>query len=595
MSLFAFIKSNLSILDVVSEYVPLKQAGNYWKGSCPLHSETDASFTVSPDKQIFYCFGCHASGDVISFIEQIEHISPRESIRFLIDRYHITVPQDIAQASSLAQTKHTERDVYFRLCKAVAQWAQKQFHQTPAAYNYIQQRGITKEIVSQFNIGYFPGGTLALNKFIKEMGQTNVLAKDLFEYALLIEGRSMYSPFEERILFPIKDASGNFCGFGGRVFRPNDERPKYYNSKESEGFIKGKLLFGLDFAKKSIQEKKHAFLVEGYIDCIVMTQYGYTNTVATLGTACTIEHLKLIARMCPTLYVLYDGDKAGQNAMLRLTQLCWEANLDLKIIQLPPAHDPASLLTSNQKLDDFIVHAQDIFAFFIATQTKDFSTKPLAEKIDIIEKIVKLICRSNNDIKQELLLQQASQSTNIELQTLKNAMTKQQPIKIPKTPIKTYVKNNPFDIALFDISLLEEKIFSAIINSLDDCVQPFTIDVSIVPYFSEHIQNFINKVNTFSTINAPTPKSCSFSMFIATLSDSEKKWAIEVSMKHSKCSKEMFELFMLRFCKHHWKYIVLHLKKEMVQAKMNNNDTLYNELLGKFLTIKSGLVLRGLI
>ena len=161
---------------------------------------------------------------------------------------------------------------------------------------------------------------------------------------------ALYSPFEDRIMFPITDNLGRFCGFGGRTFMPQDERPKYYNSKENNFFTKGSLIFGLNVAKRDIQHKEIVFVVEGYMDCIAMAQHGYTNTVATLGTACTLEHLKQLSRYASYVYVLYDGDAAGQSAILRLTELCWNVNMDLKVIRLPRQEDPASFLAKGKAL-----------------------------------------------------------------------------------------------------------------------------------------------------------------------------------------------------------------------------------------------------
>ncbi len=386
MSLFNYIKANLSIVDVVSEYVHLKQAGGYWKGPCPFHAEKDASFTVSPDKQIFYCFGCQASGDVIAFIAKTENLSQIEAVHHIIDRYKVAVPNDLLQKVGASSQSIKEKDAFFNICTTIATWAHEQLLRNHHATSYLAQRGLTTEINTLFNVGYFPGGVNNLNAFLKSIAKEGILAKDLLEYGFLMEGRAqLYSSFEERIIFPIRDNLGRYCGFGGRIFKNGDERAKYYNSKESDGFIKGKILFGFDLAKKSMQEREFAFLVEGYLDCITMVQYGYTNTVATLGTACTHEHLKLLSRHIKTLYVLYDGDNAGQNAMLRLTELCWEVNLELKVIQLPPKEDPASFLVGNGDLTPYTLNAQDIFTFFVQALSTNFLQKTLSEKVTLAE------------------------------------------------------------------------------------------------------------------------------------------------------------------------------------------------------------------
>ena len=333
MNLFSFIKAHVSILDVVGGYSSLKKAGLYWKGNCPFHNEKTASFTVSPHKEIFYCFGCNSGGDVISFIEKVENCSPIEAANHLIERYKLTPPENLKLSSSEVDTQ--VRDNYYDLCKAVSVWAHGHLLKNPTLLNYAQKRGISKESIVQFSLGYFPAGLAAVKGLIAKMQEQQFMPKDLLDANILSEGKTvLYSPFEDRLLFPIQDHLGRFCGFGG-IFKPHDQRPKYYNSRENEFFQKGSILFGLNNAKKNIQELEHAFLVEGYTDCIAMVQHGHKNTVATLGTACTPEHLKQLARYAKTLYVVYDADKAGHNAMLRLTELCWQVSLDLKVIYLP--------------------------------------------------------------------------------------------------------------------------------------------------------------------------------------------------------------------------------------------------------------------
>src|SRR5579872_61857 len=356
MNIFSFIKSRVTIWDVVNEYTTLKRAGSYWKSQCPFHHEKTASFTVSPDKEIFYCFGCHTGGDAISFIAQIENCSQLEAAHFLADRYNIDLPKNIEVSEGNAeQKKH-----YFDVCHLVAQWCHLQLKKNPSATAYLTERGISAQQIDDFMIGYFPTGLSAINAFVHDLKRSNILVDDLIHATILAQGKTvLYSPFEDRIIFPIKDHLGRFCAFGGRIFKPQDTRAKYYNSRENEYFTKGSLLFGLDLAKKSIQKEGFVFLVEGYTDCITMVQHGYQNTVATLGTACTIAHLKLLSRYTPYVYLLYDSDKAGQQAILRLTQLCWQASMELKVVQLPTGQDPASFLAAGNDLAPRIQSAQD--------------------------------------------------------------------------------------------------------------------------------------------------------------------------------------------------------------------------------------------
>ncbi len=227
-------------------------------------------------------------------------------MQHLIERYGLEVPDEISQKTPReAKQEKAQKDTYFHLCEEMARFCHEELRRTPAAMNYITKRGMGDEQIKYFTLGYLPGGVRNINRFTQEMARTNILLKDLLAAAVLLQGSSVtYSPFEDRIIFPITDSLGRTCGFGGRIFKPNDTRPKYYNSKENPNFSKGKLLFGYTLAKKEMQLQRAAYLVEGYTDVVAMVKYGHKNTVATLGTACTEEHLKALARQVSTLHVL---------------------------------------------------------------------------------------------------------------------------------------------------------------------------------------------------------------------------------------------------------------------------------------------------
>ncbi|KKQ33037.1 MAG: primase protein [candidate division TM6 bacterium GW2011_GWF2_37_49] len=618
-SLFDFLKSQLSIVDVVSGYVQIRPIGLYLKGSCPFHSEKDASFTVSPDKQIFYCFGCHASGDAISFIAKIENLNQLQAAKFLIERYRIELPQELQKSKNFVSENTEEKYAYFAVCKAFALWANQQLLNDKIALGYIKSRGINDESINSFLIGYFPGGVNKINRFLKDMAHEGILLKDLLDSGILHEGRSnIYSPFEERILFPIKDSTNRFCGFGGRIFKAGDDRPKYYNSRESDGFIKGKLLFAFDSAKKSMHEKGVGFLVEGYLDCIMMAQFGYKNTVATLGTACTIDHLKQLSRYIKALYVLYDGDKAGQNAILRLAEFCWEAKLDLHVIQLPAEDDPASLLQNGYNMELFIQKSLDIFNFFINSLGANFQQKALSEKMFLAEKIIGVIAKIGDSFKRDLLLSQASMVMNLPFDSLKSLLDRQKQKKahVDQYLSQSYEAKDQFenltsdntDASLLtseldgysadsDLNLLEEKIFSAILDSELKMRGNVRLDEYLLPYFSENFQKLLKKLYVFIKNCGESQGSKSlFLRFLDRLELDEKNFVIKLSVKHcADLSKEAFDQLVFKFCKINWKFILHGIKDEMAKAKEMNNPTRLNDLLIKFLKLKEGMQSRGLI
>lgn len=608
MTLFEFIRANSSILDIVADYVQLRHAGTYWKGSCPFHSETDASFTISPERQIFYCFGCQASGDVVGFIAKIEHLSQIEAAQHLINRYKILVPDSILHANGGAIKANTEeKEVYYNICKEVALWTHQSLLTTPDSLSYITARSVTPELIKNFAVGYFPGGTNAVNTFVQAMARKGILLKELLEYGIVMEGKAfLFSPFEERIMFPIKDLLGRYAGFGGRIFRPNDQRAKYYNSRESEGFSKGKLLFGLDSAKKAIQTESAVFLVEGYMDCIAMVQYGFANTVATLGTACTPEHLKTLSRYAQTLYVAYDGDQAGQKAMIRLTELCWEVSIEPKVIILPKGDDPASYIARQADMRALFTQARDIFSFYLETTIGDFNQKTLSEKLACGEKITAMIAKLKDPFKQDILLQQAANCMNIPIQSLKQLLRRQRAKLASKQeyaaalsedkPLPTYQEN----LATRQPSLempppasgvtLEESIISAMINTLET-EMPYKIDADLIPYFQEQLQTIIKKSATFTQI----PQRKTFGAFLDLLDERERAAVARMSVQYQLVTREHFDRLVLQFCKQHWKQIVKVIKGEIVDAKQKNDVKRLDELFEKFSQLKQGIQTRGLI
>ncbi|MFA6527740.1 MAG: DNA primase, partial [Candidatus Babeliales bacterium] len=584
MTLFEFIRTNSSILDVVADYVQLRHAGTYWKGSCPFHSETDASFTISPERQIFYCFGCQASGDVVGFMAKIEHLSQIEAAQHIINRYKILVPEAILRANGGGIKANTEeKEVYYNICKEVALWTHQSLLTTPDAFSYITARSVTPELIKNFAVGYFPGGTTAVNLFVQAMARKGILLKELLEYGIVMEGKAfLFSPFEERIMFPIKDLLGRYAGFGGRVFRPNDQRAKYYNSRESEGFSKGKLLFGLDSAKKAIQTESAVFLVEGYMDCIAMVQYGFANTVATLGTACTPDHLKTLARYAQTLYVAYDGDQAGQKAMIRLTELCWEVSIEPKVIILPKGDDPASYIARQADMRALFTQARDIFSFYLETTLGGFNQKTLSEKLACGEKVTAMIAKLKDPFKQDLLLQQASGCMDIPIQSLKQLLRRQR-FKLankqeyaaaiaqgqPQTlEVRQQAEEQmPLEAALATVGVtLEESIISAIINTLET-EMPYKIDADLIPHFQEQLQSVIKKSATFTQ----TPYKQTFGAFLDLLDERERSIVPRMSVQYQPIAREHFDRLVLQFCKRHWKQIVKTIKDEIVSAKQHND------------------------
>lgn len=581
MDLFNFVKNQLDIINVVSEYTNLKKTGSqYWKALCPFHHEKTPSFTVSPHKKIFYCFGCHLTGDVINFIEKVENVPAFQAVQHLIQRYNLDVPESLLEISgSLKQEK-----TIFQLCQTVAQWCNNKLVKNQKAIDYLLSRKMSPAICSQFTIGYFPDGSKNIQDLLSYVHQNGFSSEDLLNEHIIFQGKTgFYSPFENRIMFPIKDHLGHTCGFGGRIFQPNDQRPKYYNSKETTVFKKGKILFGLDLAKHEIQKQKTAFIVEGYTDCIAMHQHGYPNTVATLGTACTLDHLKQLARHAQTIYMLYDADAAGKQAMLKLAQSCWQLDMELKVITLPLNQDPASVLEQEQTLDPYIAQAYDIFTYFLQSMGGEYQKDTMKDKLGAIADLLELINNIPDELKQNILLMKASEIIQVPLEILKKEYNnrnkhdkgKQEPIAPQPTPL-----TQEYDI--------EQQILASVFY--DPSIVTKQHETLLYAKLTEPVKNIIEKIVTHHN----NPDKPSEQTVDAVLTPQELQHVQQVLFKvESSNIKGLFGNLMIQFQKKHWKSLASHIKMKMMQAKQANNKKEMQELIDIFESLKKDLYKNG--
>ncbi|MDX9989550.1 DNA primase [Thiothrix unzii] len=329
--------TRVDIIDVIGSRVPLKKAGREYQACCPFHNEKTASFTVSPTKQFYHCFGCGAHGSAISFLMEYEHLAYPEAIEALARTAGVQVPREGAEDAP--KRKPTNKSLY-TLMEEATTWFQAQLPQNPAAREYLQQRGLSADIISRFGIGYAPSGWDNLGRKLAAYGEEKLLATGM---ATQNETGKVYDRFRERIMFPIRDKRGRVIGFGGRVL--GNDTPKYLNSPETEIFHKGSELYGLFEARQHTRKLERLLVVEGYMDVIALAQYGITYAVATLGTATTPEHVRLLFRTVPEIIFCFDGDRAGKQAAWRALENALPELQDDKnvgFLFLPNGEDPDS-------------------------------------------------------------------------------------------------------------------------------------------------------------------------------------------------------------------------------------------------------------
>ncbi len=335
------VRAKSDIVEVISEYVALKQAGKTYKGLCPFHSEKTPSFVVSPEKQLFHCFGCGAGGDVFSFVMKAENLGFAEAARLLADRAGISIREESEEAHEARE----RRRALYEANEAACEYYQHVLTESPEASEaraYVRRRGLSEQTVRKFRLGYALPSWDALLKALTKKG---VPREALFDAGLVAQGKepdSGYDRFRARLVFPICDTSGRVMGFGGRVL--DDSVPKYLNSPETAVFKKGRNLYGLHLAKDAIRRDSAAVIVEGYMDAITAHQHGFDHVVASLGTALTEEQARALRCYASQVVIAYDADAAGAAATVRGMEILAAARLDVRVASLPAGEDPDSTL-----------------------------------------------------------------------------------------------------------------------------------------------------------------------------------------------------------------------------------------------------------
>ncbi|TNE48992.1 MAG: DNA primase [Deltaproteobacteria bacterium] len=341
------IRERSDIVQVIGRHVKLQRSGSSFKACCPFHQEKTPSFHVHPDKQFYYCFGCGAKGDAFSFLMQYEGKTFPEAVEVLADEYNIEIPtvvgEDWTKVSEAAEKKEK--------CYQLNQWAKAFFidrlqsEEGREARTYLEQRGISQEMIETFGLGYAPDDWGRLVSHLKEKGADIELACEIGLLKQAEASDRIYDKYRHRLMFPIVEPSGRLAGFGGRVLRSSDGA-KYLNSPDSLIFHKSKLLYGLNLARKAIRQNEGAILVEGYLDVIGMHQFGFSQAVAALGTALNQDHLTTIKRYTKQVTLLFDADEAGVKAAGRGLQVLVPGGISVNIGTLPEGEDPDSFLQS---------------------------------------------------------------------------------------------------------------------------------------------------------------------------------------------------------------------------------------------------------
>lgn len=404
------VRQTNDIVDIISQYVHLKRSGRNFFGLCPFHNEKSPSFSVSPDKQIFHCFGCGVGGNVFTFLMKIEGINFIEAVQSLAERANIQLP---TLENSIDSAREELKAKVYKVNEFTANFYHENLYKPSAkeAQEYIKRRKMTNEILKSFQIG-FSGKFDELYKALKAHGFND---PEILESGLVNrnENGTYIDRYRNRLMFPICDARGRVIAFGGRVL--DDSKPKYINSPENIVYSKGRNLFGLNVAKKSQEIKKRILIVEGYMDVISLHQRGINNVVAPLGTALTQQQGWLLRKNSEQIVLSFDSDEAGLQAKLRALDILQNMGCDIRVLQMEGAKDPDEYIVKygNARFQNLIDKSLSVIEFKVKILKKNLNLENTNDKIKFLNEIAKLISKVENNIEREIYIEKISKEYEI--------------------------------------------------------------------------------------------------------------------------------------------------------------------------------------
>ena len=409
------------IEDVVGQYVTLKRSGSNMFGLCPFHGEKTASFSVAPDKGIYYCFGCHKGGGAVNFVMEVEGMSYPDAVRALAKRVGMEVPED-----EQYQSRYRQQERLWALHKEAARFFHSQLYapQGKAALEYALGRGMSKFILTTFGVGYAPDTWDSLVRAMKAKGYTEEELKESGLVTVSQKNGNIFDRFRDRLMFPIIDVQGNVIAFGGRTIKKDADVAKYLNSPETLIFNKRKNLFGLNLAKKT--KENSLILVEGNIDVVTLHQYGFDNAVASLGTSLTEEQAALMTRYTDQIILIYDGDKAGQNATQRAIPILEKAGLQVKVLQIKDAKDPDEYLKKfgPEKFRLLLEDSSNRVEYQLGAIARKYDIREDEQKVRFINEAAEFISSLPNAVQREVYGHRVADAAKISYDAMKIEVNK---------------------------------------------------------------------------------------------------------------------------------------------------------------------------
>jgi DNA primase len=462
--------------EVVGEFVTLRKRGVNMLGLCPFHNEKTPSFTVSPSKGIYKCFGCGKAGNVVNFVMDHEHYTYPEALKFLARKYNIEIEEEEQTPEQIEA--QNEKESLFTVSTFAQKYFSKQLFDSEEGksigLSYLKDRGFREHIIEKFQLGYSPEGWSPFTDFAMNSGYKKEF---LVKSGLTIEKNDRtFDRFSARVIFPIHNLSGRVIGFGGRILKKDDKKAKYINSPESDIYNKSQALYGIYFAKSAIIRKDNCYLVEGYTDVVSLFQAGFENVVASSGTSLTTDQIRLIKRYTPNITILYDGDEAGLKASFRGIDMILEQGMNVKLVMFPEGEDPDSYVRNNRtaEVETFLENeARDFIQFKTRILLKDAKNDPI-KKAGMIREIIQSVAMIPDAITRSVYIKECAGLMDMPEQTLMNELNKllrkkfrkdiqskpeETIIEIPEAPAE-----KQFEINLQDTRYQEKDLIRLLLN-----------------------------------------------------------------------------------------------------------------------------------
>ena len=492
------IRSSNDIVDVISQYVILKRSGRNFFGLCPFHKEKSPSFSVSPDKQIFHCFGCGVGGNVIHFVSKIENLDFRETMELLANRANIQLPT--LQSSFQDNKRAMLKAKVYEINEIAAKFYHENLYKPTSkeAQGYIKKRKLDNRTLKSFLIGY--SGTFdELYRVLKQKGYTEeeILASSM---VLKNENGRFVDRFRRRLMIPIQDANGKFIAFGGRVL--DDSKPKYINSPENIVYSKGRNLFGLNVAKKG--DTKKIIIVEGYMDAISLYQRGITNVVASLGTALTEQQGRLLRKNSEQIIIGYDADGAGQAATLRGLEILQNMGCDIRILQIYGAKDPDEFVIKYgpERFQKCVDSSISLVEFKVKILKQNLNIENINDKIKFLNEIAKILAKVDNDIEKEVYIDKISQEYKISKEAIYAEVNKliysrnntNSKKTVEKAPIKSFLSKDNLEKIDEGTLKREKTVIYILVNYPQESYNAIKDTIKVEDIKSETNKQIISKI-----------------------------------------------------------------------------------------------------